>query len=455
MIASDETRTELRAMIRLALPLVAGQVLLFGVNVIDTLLAGHLGPQVLSAVALGGQVWMLPLMALQGMMFVVPARVSQLMGAGKRADVGALFRQILFLAVTMGVLVLMAIRLAADAVGPLLGVAPDIAEGAAAFLRAIAWAGPPLAVFMACRGLSDGLSLTRPAMWFGLLGLLLLIPIGYALMYGAVGIAPMGAYGSGLATALVIWIQAALFVGYVATARPYRGIGWGCGRLGPDRPVLAGLLRLGVPMAVSVTMEVSMFSVAAFAIARFGAVQIAAHQIALNVAGLAFMVPLGLSGAITVRVGMALGAGDMVRARLAGLLGITLAACIQTISCALMVAMPAGIAALYTADADVQGATVSLLAFAALFQFSDAVQVAANGALRGLQDTRYPAVITLLAYWVVGMPLGLVLAFAGHMAARGMWVGLLAGLSVAAVLLTWRFMQRTLAAVRHDVTLDA
>lgn len=440
---------------RLALPLVAGQVLLFGANVIDTLLAGHLGPVVLGAVAVGGSLWMVPLMAMQGLMFAVPARVSQLVGGGRRGEVGALFRQVLYVALAVGVLVLVGLRLVAQPFAALLGVAPDIEAGMVAFLRAVAWAAPALSVFMACRGLSDGLSMTKPAMWFGLLGLILLIPIGYLLMYGGLGVPGMGAAGSGMATALVIWIQAIVFALFVARARIYHGIGWNAGRRGPDAAAMGRLLRLGLPMAATVVMEVSMFSVAAFAISRFGAVQMAAHQIALNVAGLAFMVPLGLSGAITVRVGLALGAGDLARARLAGILGISLAGAMQCVSGVVMATLPHAIAAVYSPDAAVRAATVSLLALAALFQLSDAVQVAANGALRGMQDTRFPAVITLLAYWGVGMPLGLWLAFARHMAARGMWIGLLAGLSVAALLLTWRFLRRTLAAVRQNATLGA
>ncbi len=449
MILSPATRQELRIMVRLALPLMAGQVLLFGTNVVDTLLAGHLGPTVLGAVAIGSSVWMIPLMAMQGIMFAVPSRVSRLIGAGLRAKVGAEFRQALWLAVAVGLLVTIVLRGVAAPLVSALGVEPDLAEAVVDFLRAIAWSGPALAVFMACRGLSDGLSLTRPAMWFGLIGLGLLIPIGTLFMYGGLGLPAMGAYGSGLATSVVNWIGAILFALFVSRAGAYGGIGWRIGRMGPDLPVIAAQLRLGLPMALSVVMEVSLFSAAAFAIARFGAIPVAAHQIALNVAGLAFMVPLGLAGAITVRVGDALGHQDMARVRLAGMVGIGVAVVSQSLSCLLLILLPWQIAALYSNDPAVQAATVALLAFAAMFQLSDGIQVAANGALRGLQDTRIPAAITLFAYWGVGMPVGLLLAFTAGMAARGMWIGLVAGLSVAALLLTWRFRTRTLAALQH------
>lgn len=420
-----------------------GQVLLFGTNLVDTLLAGHLGPVVLGAVALGSSVWMVPLMTMQGILFTVPAGVSQLVGAGRRGDVGRLFRQALYMAVAVGLVITLALRVLAGPVVEALGVEPDLASGVVDFLRAVAWGAPALGVFMACRGLSDGLSMTRPAMWFGLLTLLLLVPIGYLLMYSGLGLPGLAARGSGLAAFIVTTIGAMGFAAYVARAKAYRGIGWSQAPLGPDLRVIRGLLALGLPMAASVVLEVSLFSVAALAIARFGAVPVAAHQIALNVAGMTFMVPLGLSGAITVRVGDAIGAGDPARARLAGLLGIGMSLVTQSVCALAMLTLPWTIAGLYTNDVAVQAGTVALLSLAALFQLSDGVQVSANGALRGMKDTRVPVLITLFAYWGIGLPTGLALAFQAGLAARGMWLGLFAGLTVAAVLLTWRFLHRS------------
>jgi MATE family multidrug resistance protein len=455
MRLSPAITTELRAMIRLALPLIAGQVLLFGTNIVDTLLAGHLGPLVLGAVAVGTSVWMLPFMAMQGVMFAVPTSVAHLVGAGRRGEVGALFRQAVYLAIGMGVVTLLVLRFGAPVVVPLLGLAPEMAGEVVLFLRAVALGAPALAVFMVCRGLSDGLSMTRPAMWFGALGLILLLPLGYVFMYGALGVPGMGARGSGLATAVETWIGALCFVVYVARGRGYRGIGASGGPKAPDPKAILGLLALGIPMAATVVLEVGLFSFTAFAIGRFGAAAVAAHQIALNVAGLSFMVPLGLSAAITVRVGRAMGAGDRIAARRAGMIGIALSLVTQMVAAVVLVLLPWSIAGLYTADPAVQSGTVALLGLAALFQLSDGAQVAANGALRGIKDARVPVAITLLAYWGVGMPVGLALAFPGGMAARGMWIGLLVGLSVAALLLTWRFRARTLAALQHNATLAA
>jgi MATE family multidrug resistance protein len=434
---------ELRTLVKLALPLVAGQLLLFGTGFIETLLAGHLGPLVLGAVAVGNSVFMLPMMMLQGVMFAVPPAVSQLDGAGLRRETGIVFGQALWLAMLLGVFLALVLRLCAWPLVELLAIDPTLAEGVAAFLRAIAWGLPALGLFMACRGLSDGLSMTRPTMWFGLLMCVALLPIGYVLMYGFAWFPGLGAWGSGLAMAAVEWIGAVAFLVHVTFGHRYRGIGPRRLAEGPDLRLILRLLRLGVPMAISVVLEVGMFSAASIAIGRFGAATVSAHQVALNVGSLTFMVPLGLAGAITVRVGNAVGRGDRRGARLAGLVGIALALGTQSLCAAAMLLAPAAIAQVYTAEPEMITAVATLLGLAGLFQVSDGIQVAAGGALRGMGDTRVPMLITLVSYWGIGFPIGLALAFPAGMAAPGMWIGLMSGLSVAACLLTMRFLHRT------------
>ncbi len=436
---------ELRSLVTLALPLVAGQVLLFGTGFIETLLAGHLGPLVLGAVAVGNSVFMLPLMMLQGVMFAVPPTVSQLDGAGLRRETGAVFCQALWLAMLLGLFLGLVLHFGAWPLMGLLAVDPTLTAGVAAFLRAIAWGMPALGLFMACRGLSDGLSMTKPTMWFGLLMCVALLPIGYTLMYGIPGFPGLGAWGSGLAMATVEWIGALGFLVLITFGRRYRGIGPRRLLDGPDLRLILRLLRLGVPMAVSVVLEVGMFSAASIAIGHLGAATVSAHQVALNVGSLTFMVPLGLAGAITVRVGNAVGRSDRAGARLAGLIGMGLALCTQSLCAAMMLLAPYTIAQIYTSEPSMIAAVVTLLGFAGLFQVSDGIQVAAGGALRGMGDTRVPMLITLVSYWAIGFPVGLTLAFPAGMAAPGMWIGLLSGLSVAACLLTMRFLRRTRA----------
>lgn len=431
-------RRELRETFILATPLILGQLSSIGMNVIDTLLAGHLDARTLAAVAIGTGLWSLAIVAAIGVMLALPPSVAQLAGAGERARIGPLLRQALWLALALGVALLVLVRSAGVLLAPI-GIEPEIAAETRKFLHAIAWGAPALTGYFALRGFSDGVGMTRPTMYFGLLGLLLLAPIGYVLMYGRLGLPARGAQGSGMATAIVLWIQFAAFALYLRFRRHYRELAPFSRFDAPDWPSIAGLLRLGVPMGVSVLMEAGLFVAAALLIGSLGANSVAGHQIAINVASVAFMVPLGVAMATTVRVGNAVGRGDPDAVRRAGYAGITATAFTQTLSSLVMALFPLAIATVYTADAGVAAMAAQLLLLAAVFQFSDGVQVAANGALRGLKDTTVPMAITALAYWGIGMPVGWWLAFRGGFGARGMWMGLIAGLTVAAVLLYLRF----------------
>jgi MATE family multidrug resistance protein len=307
------------------------------------------------------------------------------------------------------------------------------------FLHAISWAGPALTSYFALRGLSEGLSMTRPSMYFSFGGLLVLAPLGYVLMYGKLGLPALGSLGSGIATAAVLWLEMLGFGWFVARHPAYRDLGLREGLAWPRPKMLLELLKIGGPMAVTLLAEGGLFVAVALAIATLGETVVASHQVALSVATVAFMVPLGLSMAITVRVGNAVGRGDARGVRYAGVCGIGLALCVQTVSSSLMLGIPHLLARLYTHDAAVIALAAQLMVLAGVFQFSDGIQVTSNGALRGLKDTRVPMVITLFAYWGVGMPVGWWLAFHQGMGARGMWMGLVAGLTMAALLLFARF----------------
>ena len=435
-------RREVGETMRLAAPLVLGQLSTIGMNVIDTMLAGHLSARTLSAVAVGTSVWSLVIVSAIGVMLALPPSVAQLAGAGERERIGRLFRQALWLALMLGIALLIAVRHATPLLNAI-GIDEALIGDTQKFLRAISWGAPALTGYFALRGLSEGLALTRPTMYFGFFGLVALGPIGYFFMYGAFGFPGLGAQGSGIATAVVLWLQFFVFAIYIALRRHYVAYA-PFARWDPPRvSEIADLLRLGVPMGIAVLMEAGLFVATALLIGSLGANIVAGHQIAINVASVAFMLPLGVAMATTVRVGLAVGRGDSIGVRYAGYVGIATSLVTQTLSCALMALLPHQIAGLYTDDATVAAYAAQLLLLAAAFQFSDGIQVTANGALRGLKDTTIPMIITTVAYWGIGMPLGWWLTFRVGFGARGMWIGLIAGLSVAALLLFARFAVRS------------
>ena len=207
----------------------------------------------------------------------------------------------------------------------------------------------------------------------------------------------------------------------------------------PSWPPIRALLRLGLPMGVSVFMEGSLFVATALLVGTLGTTQMAAHQIAILMASLCFMVPLGVAMATTVRVGHAVGAGDLPGVRWSAAAGFSLAMIAQTLSAVVLVAGAAWLAALFTTDPAVIALASLLMAYAAVFQYPDGLQALSAGSLRGLKDVRVPMIITVLAYWGFGLPLGAWLGISQGQGAPGLWTGLILGLSVAATLLGWRF----------------
>jgi len=321
-------------------------------------------------------------------------------------------------------------------VDPLL--VPDVVE----FLQLLSIGAPALAMFFALRYFSEGIGYTRATLYFSALGVLVFLPIGNALVFGRLGFPAMGSRGCAIAMATSLWIQVLAFAVFVLRHPVYRDI-----RLierfeRPRWSEMRHLLALGLPIGFMVLMEGSLFVVAALLISSLGTTAVAGHQVAINLGSVAFMVPLGIGAATTVRVGNALGAGDPVRLRAAALSGLLLALMTQVCMASAMALLAHPLAALYTRDAAVVALAAQLLIVCAIFQFSDGMQAVAASALRGLQDVRVPALLTLLAYWGIGMSVGYWLAFGRGLGVRGMWWGLAAGLSAAALMLLLRLSYR-------------
>ncbi len=442
-LPSPRLSIEVRRTGILAGPLVLGHLSTGLIGFVDSVIAGHHGTATLAAVSVGTALFWLPMMVPMGTLMSFPPAVSQLDGSGRRDRIGPLFRQALWLSLGLGLALFAFLSVAAMALEPM-GIAPGIRDGARDFLHGIRWGVPALTFYLCMRYLCDGLHWTLPTMLFGFGGLMLLVPLGFALTYGVPGIPGRGAGGLGVASALMMWIQALAFLLYLRRSRRLADLRLFAGWDAPQWPPILGLLRTGLPIGVTVAMEGGLFITTALLIGRLGEVPVAAHQIAINVASLCYMIPLGLAEATTVRVGHAVGRGDAVAVRRAAWAGFIIVLGTQALSGLALFLGNEVVVGFYTGDAQVAALAAALLLYAAAFQFPDGIQVIAAGALRGLRDTRVPMLIAAVAYWAVGMPLGAMLGlgvggFTPAMGPRGMWLGLIAGLSVASVLMGWRF----------------
>ncbi|MGB4074818.1 MATE family efflux transporter [Pseudomonas sp.] len=433
--------TELQSLLKLATPIIIAQLANTAMGFVDTVMAGRVSPRDLAAVALGNSIWVPVFLLMTGILLATTPKVAQRFGAGEQASIGPLVRQALWLALAVGGSAA-ALLWNAEIILTQMNVDPGLIEPAMGYLRGVACGFPAVALYHVLRCFSDGLGHTRPSMILGLCGLALNIPLNYIFIYGKLGVPAMGGVGCGWATGLVMicmflgmlwWVKWAPFY---RPSKVFSHFEW------PQWAVLKRLLSVGLPIGIAVFAESSIFAVIALLIGGLGATVVAGHQIALNFSSMVFMIPYSLGMAATVRVGQALGRGEPREARFAA--GVSMAAALgyACLSASLMLLLREQIAQIYTPDPAVILVATTLLVYSALFQFSDAIQVTAAGALRGYQDTRVTMILTLFAYWGIGLPVGYALGlsdwFGQPSGPSGLWQGLVVGLTCAGGMLAVR-----------------
>ncbi len=431
---------EIRRTLHLAAPVIIGQLAVFSMSFVDTVMSGRLPNRevALAGLGIGGAVWSALLMFTLGILVAVQPSVAQLDGAGRPKEAGAYTRQAFWVAAAIAI-PYWAFCFYAEPFLVWFRIDPTIIPVAASYLRALSWGAPGICLTFLLRYFSEGTGHTWPTMMYGVLGALLNIPLNYILMFGKLGFPALGTVGCGIASTIVIWFSVLLLLVYILKHKHFKPFALFSRLEAPDWKQISEHLRVGFPIAVSIFVEGSLFVGAALLIGRLGPIPAASHLVAINFSALAFMIPVGMSSAISIRIGNAIGRADPESARYAGLIGIGIVLVFQTISASAMFLLPDLIVSMYTADPRVAPLAVSLLFYAGLFQYPDGIQICAAGALRGYKDTLVPMIYTIIAFWLVGMTLGYYLTFNQQWGPAGMWVGMIAGLSTAAVLMLVRF----------------
>ena len=429
------------------------QLLGMGNGLVDSLVAGRLGPAELAAVGIGGSVIFLVTVSSIGLMASLSPLMAAARGAGRRPDVGALFRQGLWMALVFGLADLALVRLCIATL-PGWGMDAGLLPALIVYLDAAKWGLPAAVLLLAARNVCEATARTRQvlAVQGVALGVNLVADLGLGL--GMFGLPRLGVAGIGWSTTIVQCVAAATL--FALLARPtferfrlWRPFQW------PDPARLSTVLALSAPICLTVLSESALFGATAIGMGRLGTLPASAHNIAIGTTAFMYMLPLGLSFALTARVGAAYGRGSMAAVRLRVRTGIGVALALATTTSCVLAAFGGRLAALYTDDPDVRALAARFFVYAAVFQVSDAMQVTLISALRGLADTRVPMLLNLVAFWGVGAPTGFVAAYRTPLGPEGLWLGLIVGLSASALLqgarLRWRLRAARPAAAPEAV----
>ncbi|MEH2172239.1 MATE family efflux transporter [Nostoc sp.] len=443
--------SEVKKCLMLAVPLAVAQLAQSATGFVDTVMMGWLGSQTIASGGLGTAIFTFCLLIVAGIVSAVSPLAAQAYGAGNKEKVGTIVQVGLGISLVLGIPITLLLY-NGGALLLLLGQDANTVALAEIFLRAIALGFIPGLGFAVLKSFLSALLQPQLVIVTVVLGTLFNITANYVLMFGKLGFPALGLAGIGWASTFSLW---SMFVGLtVYICNQPRFAVYGIFRPSSDeafplehRRIVGEIFQVGLPIGGLIAVEAGLFTVVTLLVGQLGTNALAAHQIALQTISMSFQMALGISLATTIRVGLLAGQNDLVGTRLAGYIGIAIAALSMGVVAIAFWLVPKSIISLYIDinnqnNADVVALAVKLLAVAAIFQIVDGVQVTAAGALRGLKDTRIPMLIGIFAYWCVGLCTGYTFGISLGSGAIGLWWGLAIGLASAAIILTWRFSTR-------------
>jgi len=441
-------RDEIRAMVALAWPLILTNVSQSLIQATDVLLLGRVGARTLAAAQLGVNLFVAFLIFGMGLVMAASPMMAKQLGMRRHSvrDVRRTVRQSLW-AATAITLPFWAILWHTESILVAMGEDPGLSAEAGQFAHTVEWAMLPALYYLVLRSFVAALEQPRWSLVVGLAGVACNAMINYVLIFGKLGFPALGLTGAGIGTSCTnafMFLAMAIVVTRHKRFRRYHLFGrfWR-----PDWDRFREVWRLGLPIAVTLALEITVFNTAVFLMGLIGAESVAAHAIALQLAALTFMVPLGLSQAATVRVGLAFGRRDREGIARAGWTAFTLSVSFMALMAMVMLVFPYQLVTLFLDPADPGNAPViplaiSFLFVAALFQIFDGAQAVGAGMLRGLQDTKVPMAYAAFGYWAIGLTVAVVLAFRMGWRGVGIWTGLATGLAIVAALMITRWMRR-------------
>ncbi len=440
--ARGRRRGHVRAVLVLGLPLMASHLAQMAIHVTDTLMLGRYDVAALAAATVATSLFFVVFIVGSGFAMAVMPMVAEANAAGEPARLRRVTRMGMWVSILYGAAFLPGIWFA-EAILLAIGQTPEVAALGGDYLRIAGVLGLiPQLLIMVLKSHLSALERTRPVLLATLAAAAANVPLNYALIFGRWGAPELGIEGAAIASVLVTGI-ALLWTG-IAASRAMAGAALYARLWRVDGEALGAVVRLGWPIGLTMLAESGLFSASAVMMGWLGTVPLAAHGIAIQITALAFIVHVGLSQAATIRVGAAYGTGDRQGLAQGARVALAVSASIVAGAATAFWVVPEWLIGLFLRPGETEAAGIvalgaTLLVVAGLFQIADAMQVMTLGLLRGVQDTRVPMILAALSYWAVGMPLGWALAFPLGLGPVGIWLGLAAGLSLAAGALSWRF----------------
>ena len=438
-------------MLKIVFPILVTQVAMYLISFFDILMSSRYGSEDLAGVAVGSSLWVPIYTGLAGILLAITPIVAQLIGAKKKDDVRLIVQQALYLSLALSLLVLIVIYLFLTPILHSMSLETRVNDIAKSYLQAMSIGLAPLFAYSVLRSYMDALGKTRVTMFVTLLSAPINIFFNYLLIFGNLGFPELGGAGAGYASAITYWLILIIAIAIVHKQKPFQQyeifknwqkvmfIKW------------KDITKIGIPIGLSIFAETSIFSAVTLMMSTYSTAVISAHQIALNFTSLLYMVPLSISIGATVLVGYEVGAERFRDARTYSWLSVTAAILFSFVSACVLFFFREQIAGIYTTDKAVIELTIHFFIFAALFQLSDAIQAPVQGALRGYKDVNVTFVMAIISYWVIGLPVGYLLAKFTDFGPFGYWIGLIVGLTAGAITLSMRLIR--IQRKKNDVAL--
>ncbi|KOP82879.1 MATE family efflux transporter [Cytobacillus solani] len=424
----------------LLIPILITQLGMFSMVFFNTIMSGKYHSSDLAGVAIGSSIWNPVFTGLSGILLAVSPIVAQSYGEKKTGEVTSIVKNGIYLAIMIAVSVIIIGFFLLDPLLTKMNLPSGVQDTARNYLIGLSFGIIPLFAFNVLRSFIYALGKTRVVMVILIVALPINLLFNYVLIFGRFGFPELGGAGGGYATAVTYWFILGMIIFVIKTQSPFSSFKVFASFKGFSLEKCKEILKIGVPMGLSIFFETSMFAVVTILLSKFNVTTIAAYQSALNIVSFLYMIPMSISMAQTVLVGFEVGAGRYKDARAYSWLGIYLSIIIALVTGLLVVLFRYQVAGFYSNEAAVITLTVHFLIYALFFQISDAIQATAQAALRGYKDVNISFIITLIAYWLICLPVGYLLAHQTNLGATGYWIGLTIGLLAAGVCLSLRLI---------------